>query len=390
MQKNGAMTTTEFLFALLRSEIAGNVKPDMNEPLTQDTLLELYRIAKAHDMAHIVSNALQKCGLLGTDEVSQKFLNKQMLSVYRCERSKYALGEICSVFEKEAIPYIPLKGSVLREYYPEEWMRTSCDIDILVRESDLQRAVDALVKLAGYTTDNRSNYHDILLHSPAGIHLELHFNIQEHMDNIDRLLSRVWDYSVCQTSNGFRFDETQEYFVFHHIAHMVYHFIHGGCGIKPFMDLYILKNKMGYDDALVRTYCRQCDIEGFYDNVLYVTDVWFGEQTHTSVSYQIERYVLKGGVYGALENKVTIARSKQGSKANYALSRIFIPYDTLKYLYPVLEKYKFLFPFMQVRRWLKIIFCGKFKRGVRELKFNQNISESSISDMNEFLKAIGL
>lgn len=391
MNSNGSMNTTEILFALIRSEIFG-IKANgvINEVLSNDLLQKLYRIAKAHDIAHILSSALYKQGMLGEDEVSQKFKKEQKLSVYRCENMKSAFSEICSAFEKNEILYVPLKGSVLRPMYPEEWMRTSCDIDILIHENDLNRAVETLVGTLGYKAGDRVNYHDVSLFSQTGVHLELHFNIKERMDNIDRLLSEVWKYIIRENDNVFRCNQTPEYFVFHHVAHMSYHFVHGGCGIKPFIDLYIIRNKMNYDDTVVRNYCKQCGIEDFYNNVLYVTDVWFGNGTHTQISHQIESYIIKGGVYGSLENKVMVEQNKKGSKAAYALSRIFITYDSLKNYYPILKKHKWLFPFMQVRRWFRLIFCGGFKRGVREMKVNQNVSQNQVVNMSDFLREIGL
>ena len=64
-----------------------------------------------------------------------------------------------------------------------------------------------------------------------------------------------------------------------------------------------------------------------------------------------------------------------GLLEDYALSKIFIPYDTIKFHYPILQKYRFLTPIMEVRRWGKLIFCGHLKRTVKELKFNVNISK---------------
>ena len=122
------MNTTELLFAMICSEISGKSKIDVKEQISPDSLSELYRIAKTHDVAHIVSAALYKHGILGNGETSQKFNNSHMMAIYRCENLKYALSEVCTVFEKNEIPYITLKGSVLRSYYPQAWMRTSCDI----------------------------------------------------------------------------------------------------------------------------------------------------------------------------------------------------------------------------------------------------------------------
>lgn len=392
MTNSGTVDTAELLFALLRLEICDNAESVMTEPLTQDNLSALYRLGKEHDIMHILSSALQKSGLLEahSDEITEKILKSRMVSVYRCERQKYALKEISRVLEKEKIPYVLLKGAVIRQHYPQEWMRTSCDIDILVHEEDLSRAIEYLVRDLSYKTDSKQRYHDVSLYSPGGVHLELHFNIKESMENIDRMLSRAWEFSERDCDDGVRYRQTNEFFLFHHIAHMSYHFIHGGCGIKPFMDLYVIKSKMEYDDKVVRDYCAQCGIEKFYDNVLSLTDVWFRKAAHTSRTRKMEEYILKGGVYGTIENKVVIAQGKRGGKGKYILSRIFVPYDSLKNLYPILKKHKFLFPLMQIRRWFGIIFSGRIKRGVVELKANQNISQDRALAMNKFLKDIGL
>ena len=151
-----------------------------------------------------------------------------------------------------------------------------------------------------------------------------------------------------------------------------------------------MQNQMTYDDSVVRRYCKKCGIEDFYNNVMYLANVWFGDKAHTPLSLKIEEYILKGGVYGSLENKVVVSQSKRGGKIKYALSRIFISYEALKNFYPILKKHKWLFPFMQIRRWFRLIFCNSLGRGIRELKINQRVSKNQASNMSEFLKDVGL
>ena len=391
VNRDGRVDITKILLALIRSELCGmQIDEKTCRMLSHEDLRELYKVAKAHDVAHLVSDALYRCGILGNDEVSDKFKNKHFLAVYRTTSMKYALDSICSVLEANEIPYILLKGSIIRSLYPDDWMRTSCDIDILIHESDLESAVKALVNTLGYKTDGERHYHDVSLYSDTGVHLELHFSLKENMDNIDDLLSMVWSYSTRQGDSGFKFNQDPEYFVFHHIAHMSYHFIHGGCGIKPFMDLHIINAKMKYDDSTVRKYCKQCGLEHFYDNVKHVSNVWFGNAFHTINSQRIEAYILKGGVYGTLENRIAVAQSKRGGRLKYAISRIFPSYELLKISYPILEKHKYLYPFMQIRRWFRIVFFGGLGRGVKEMKINQSVDNNQSADMNDFLHDIGL
>ena len=48
-------------------------------------------------------------------------------------------------------------------------------------------AINGLVEKCSYKKQER-NYHDVPLVSPNNILLELHFNIKENMDNLDKVL----------------------------------------------------------------------------------------------------------------------------------------------------------------------------------------------------------
>lgn len=381
------MNDTGLMFSLLCSEIFGS--DEIIEDLNRESLSELYKLSKHHDMAHIVANALVKRGLLASDEAA-KFQKQQMLAIYRHGRMDYELSEIYRVLEESKIAYMPLKGAVIRQYYPEPWMRTSCDIDILVHEEDLDRAVSSLTEALGYKAEEDRDYHDISLFSESGVHLELHFSIKEKMDNIDALLSKVWEYCDLADGTNCRYLQTNEYFMFHHIAHMSYHFTSGGCGIKPFVDLYLLMNKAEYNDDTVRRYCSECGLEKFYDSVKYLANVWFGGAEHTELSIKMQDFLLRGGVYGTKENVITLSQGKKGGKFAYIMHRIFMPYRLLKDKYPVLEKHKWLTPFMQVRRWFGVIFGGRIKGSVAEIKTSGKIDNEKAQEVSGFFDELGL
>ena len=385
-----SMTNSEIMLALIRSELSGDIETARDLSLSEEDMLKLYRLSKSQDVAHIIYSALYKRDLLTDSETSGKFKKAGMLALYRLEKMKYALREIEELFSRERIEYIPLKGAYLRSLYPEERMRTSCDIDILVRENDLEGAAKALTGKLGYKLDGKVNYHDVSLYSPGGVHLELHFSIKENLENIDALLSRAWDYSRSADISSAKRELAPEYFVFYHIAHMSYHFIHGGCGVKPFMDLAVIQGKMKYDDAAVRDYCDGCGILKFYDNMLRVADVWFGDGAPSELSRRIEEFVLRGGAYGSIENKVALAQGRRGGRIKYAFSRIFISYDSLKNYYPIIKKHRWLYPFMQIRRWFRIVFFGGLGRGVAEMNVNGKITKEDRICAEEFLNSVGL
>lgn len=77
-------------------------------------------------------------------------------------------------------------------------------------------------------------------------------------------------------------------------------------------------------------------------------------------------------------------------KVKYALSKFFIPYNVIKFHYPILQKHRWLTPIMEVRRWGKLIFCGHLKRTVKELKYNSTISVDAAAETRALLKNVGL
>ena len=381
----------EIMMKLIKGEISGIAAEKLDENiLSEEFLTELYKLSKSHDMAHIVGSALASSGQLPKNEIGKKFEKQTFMSVFRYERLNYEYAQICSVLENNKIKFVPLKGAIVRNYYPKPWMRTSCDIDILICEEDLDKAVDVLCGSLSYTADEEKNYHDISLFSNSGIHLELHFSILENMENIDRMLSKVWDYCHSEIDGGYKCLQTNEYFMFHHVAHMAYHFVHGGCGIKPFADLYLLLDKMKFDDNTVVEYCNECGIGRFYSEVKALANVWFGGAEHTELTLQMEEFLLLGGVYGSQKNLAAVHHVKHGGRFGYILSRIWLPLDSLKLIYPSLEKYRWLVLFYQVRRWFSIVFRGRLKRSVNELKVSGEVTDATSNSVDKMLKTLEL
>ena len=148
---------------------------------------------------------------------------------------------------------------------------------------------------------------------------------------------------------------TNEHFAVYHIAHIAEHYVHGGCGVRNFLDLCIIKQRMGYDEASVQKMLAECGLDKFGAAVFKLADIWFGSGEHDDLTREMQDYVMQSGVYGNLENNIAVARGDKGG-IGYALSRIFMPYAKLKRYYPVLDKYPILFPFYQVVRWVEFIF----------------------------------
>ncbi len=386
------MDAKTVLIALLHAELCGAPVPeDVKAAISPEMLPKLYKYANHHDLAHIVGNALGKLGVLQEDETSGKFKQISMKAVYRYVRLERTLEQICTALEQAQIPHIPLKGSVLRGYYPEPWLRTSGDIDVLVREEDLDAAADIFRDQLQYSIRGKSS-HDISMYSPEGVHFELHYDTIDDgwASDSRKVMAHVWEYAKPREEGGFRYVLLDEMFYFYHIAHMARHFENGGCGIRPFLDLWLLNHKIPYDREKRNTLLAEGKLSLFAEAMEKLSEVWFSGEEKDSLSEQVENYLFFGGVYGSWENNVAIRRGKVGSRLKFLKFRIFMPYNYMCARYPILIKHRWLTPIYEVVRWVEVFTKRSTKKVAVEFKTNVAISNAESDSTANFLKELGL
>lgn len=382
------MNTEALLFTLLRVALGTQEEAAVTkEEITPEVLEQVYALAKKHDLAHLAGQALAKLGLLGKDEISDKFRKHTMVAVRRYMLLQNALLQLCAAFEKAQTPFIPLKGSVLRDVYPESWMRTSGDIDFFVHEEDLQTLHTLLTETLQYKHNGQWGT-EITYISPTGVHFELHYGILEECENPDTegVLKTVWDVVTPAPGCKFQMVMPDAFFYFHHMAHMGKHFLEGGCGIRPVMDIWVLQNRMSHDREQRNALLETGGLLGFAREMENLSSTWFLQAAADANTRQLERYLLDGGVYGTVENKVKVQQGKQGGRFQYILSRIFVPYSTMKNIYPVLQRHKWLLPVMEVWRWLRAAFTGNIS--TREMQ--TSMQEDAGASMETMLERLGL
>ena len=379
------------LFALLRYLIKGEpLFKNIKDCVDDNTLQNLYRISKKHDLAHLICDALDKNGLLLDGEIKKRFLKERFMAVCRYERQQYEFESVCEGLEKEKIPFIPLKGSIIRKYYPEPWMRTSCDIDILVKKEELDFAAQFLCEKLGYKREEKRTINALTLYSESGVTLELHYDLTEGDRYGKQILSNIWDYATPVENKNYQMQLADSAFYFYHIVHMAKHFENGGCGVRSILDLWILNNKISFDKEERNKLLENCSFLKFATACERLSEVWFSGSKADEWSEKIGEYILFGGVYGNEKNRVDIQQTKKGSKGKYLLSRIFMPYNLLKISYPILTKHKWLYPFMLVVRCFSVLFKGETKRIKKEIKLSESVSEERQSEYKKLLDYVGL
>lgn len=382
---------TRTMMELIASEVCGRAIDPSMPPLDEDAAARLYKLSAAHDMAHLTGSALLRRKLLPDGSARNAFEKQIMLSVYRCETQRRELSQLRDTLNAAGVPFLPLKGTVLRTLYPEPWMRTSCDIDILVPEERVDAAAQLLAAQLGYTVGDKDT-HNVVLTAPGGVLLELHYRLLEDHCNATAapLLDTVWDYADAP-DGAFEHTLRDEMFYLYHIAHMSKHFLVGGCGIRPFLDLWLLEHRVSFDAARRDALLAQAGLLPFAVQARRLSEVWFGGAAHDDVTRELARYLLTGGVYGSRENLMHMRQLQLGGRARYLLSRIWMPYGDLLRKYPALEGRPALMPLYQLRRWGQLLLSSSAtKRSLHELQLAASTTEESRARTRDLLETLGL
>lgn len=386
------MDSQNVLMALLRSVVC-------NERLAEDVLCacteqidQVIGLAHRHDLTHLVGQALGKEELPEEPALAQ--CKKAALGVFaRYVQRNFSYTRICAALEEGKIPFLPLKGTVLRDFYPEPWMRNSCDTDILVHPEDLDRAVELLTQKLGYTARPRSD-HDIALVGTDGNCLELHFDtIQERYDfsGCREVLGKIWDYAAPKTPDSCHYWLSDEMFYFYHMAHMAKHFSVGGCGVRAFLDIWVMNHRMPENRQARQELLEKGGLLKFALAAEKLSECWFSNAQPDKMDLALSDFILRAGLYGDNANRAAIGQARNGGKFKYLLTqRVFMPYEFMKDEYPILVKHKWLTPLYQVVRWVRMLCRGGLKKTVKELKANAKSGQEESVSAAALLKYMGV
>lgn len=378
-------TETTLFISLLR--LAMGWGGEVPAAADADTLASVWRTAQRQDVAHLVAEAAQQHGLLPVDSpLAAEALRLTGLALYRYEQQNYALSEVSQALETAQIPYLPLKGTVLRQWYPAPWMRTGSDLDILVPSEQVERACAVLCDQLGYRR-GRQGAHDISLFSPTQVHIELHHRLVEEgrAGESARILATVWEQARPAEAGGYRYVMEDSLFYFYHIAHMAKHMESGGCGVRFFLDLWVLEQQP-HDRAQRDSLLQQGNLLRFADACRRLAACWFGDAQEDDTTRLLQAYILGGGVYGSAANQAAAARNRQGSGVGYLVSRVFPSRQALMYDYPILQKHPYQLPLCWVRRWLRALREGRLCRTRKLL----SAAERQAASTADLFRLIGL
>ena len=316
---------------------------------------------------------------------------------------EYEIGCLLEDLEKDGIDCLPMKGWVIRDYYPDPLMRSMNDLDVLVKDMD-SRKMQEWMEAHGYHPDHiEQEVHDTYVRPPY-MYIELHRRLmgedwlkRRHTTWREERLASLWQktYLLEGKSHLYRFSD--EDFLVHHLLHFYKHFTGPGVGIRPLADLYLFlqKNKQTLDQEYLKKQLEELHIAAFSEQMERLASACFEGQELDEKAWLVLDYLTHTGIYG---DYATLAvshlfwdreKTAAQSRRHFFLSQCFWPLSIMKNRYPRLHDAPWLLPVYWVLRIGRVVFREHYKlsgfcRAVR------NATQEQCDNMRKVYSAAGI
>lgn len=283
---------------------------------------ELFRMSAKHFIDALVGTTLKRAGV-----VLPKYWEERMVKAVRkvllfdVERKK-----LCAWMDRERIWYLPLKGIILKEYYPSIGMRQMSDNDILF-DADAWERVEKHMLSEGYETESVGNgNHDVYQKAPV-YNFEMHRSLygKGHDERWVEYYSDIKDCLIPDRADDrcYGYHMSDEDFYIYITSHAYKHYSGSGTGLRTLLDFYAYLNAKedSLDFDYIRTACKKLGIDDFEQhNRILCRKVFAPQQTYNQDSFEqslsadeleMLQYYLSSGVYGTFERMVANRMEKQ-------------------------------------------------------------------------------
>ena len=299
--------------------------PD-RERFEKADLSSIFRFASSHYLAAVCGYALESAGIRDADFEEAKTRAIRKAIIMTAEKDG-----ILSDLEAQGIWYLPLKGAVIKDLYPEIGMREFSDFDILFDESR-RDDVRKIMESRGFAPDELTAKHDTYMKPPVS-NFEMHRGLFVAHDG-ERIFRYYRDpVRLLVPDEGKRFGNhlSREDFYIYMIAHEHKHYFQGGTGLRSLMDICVYEK--AYGDVLDRDYiASELDKMGLMEfestSRALALKLFHGEEI-SPAEWEMLGYMSDSGIYGTITHAVQNSQKQYGKsfsgKLRYILKRLSYP-----------------------------------------------------------------
>ena len=323
-------------------------------------LSELYALADAHQLTAVIAFALETAGVR-----DDRFLQERSKAVSSEVNFDAERARILKEFEEKQIWYMPLKGIILKQFYPQIGMRQMSDNDILF---DAEKAEDVheIMESLGYETDIYDEGHRDDYRKLPMFHFEMHrvlFDEKTLPESLYRYYRDARRLLIKDSGNNYGYHLSDEDFYLYMIAHEYKHFAWGGTGLRSLLDTYVYlkKHSAALDWDYITAESEKLGIAGFEKRNRALALRAFhagGMQKLSEKETELLDYFIESEAYGSTPHAIR-NYSRHIGMARYVMQRVFLPMEAVEKYYPFFYRHKLLLPILPIyrviRRWRTVI-----------------------------------
>ncbi|MBQ3904184.1 MAG: nucleotidyltransferase family protein [Eubacterium sp.] len=331
---------------------------------------KLLSIAGRHQVYNIIFPLITD--LEGVPEKEKAEFRDSSLS--ELKRMLVMNNERSMIFEQlkeNGIRFMPLKGLILKAYYPKESMRQMSDNDILFDEEN-RDSVARIMKQNGYrvlaTGENSDDYHKEP-YSTFEFHRTLFFEENDFCPRFDF----VWNNAVKDEENPCLYRMSLNDTYIYNVCHMFKHYSSGGCGIRFLCDnyLFLKKENEKLDFDYINSKLASFGIAEFEKQTRELAFKLFDEKELSGDDENLLDDFINSGIFGTSKARLekefeATDGSLESAKQRYILKRLFPPKKKMIADYRALEKRPYLLPLYYIYRFFRG--AAHSKETVNEIK----------------------
>lgn len=379
------MEETQVLLQIIRNYIRNENTPINNENINQD---RLYKMADLHSVTMFLQTWANYNGTQDLKEKVNMDFNKQIV---KDTNQAIEFENLLQKLEQEQVKTLIFKGFLMKNLYPQSYMRKMCDIDILVEKQHMKRAEKAIKELEFEELDSREKHKCFIKH--ILIIIELHRKMlnpgdigYQYFDNILEKAIQYKDYKNIYQMN------LEDSYIFC-IVHLIEHFKIFGISIRDVLDVYLFnkKNHDIMDHKKINKVLEELGITEFEKQIREIAYKWFdvNEEFKQENLSDVEKYIISGPSH----NKGVIYSSIENENDKNVVFRLFFPkLKVMQNQYNILQKAPILLPIMWIYRLVKGMFEKSFtwKERFTKIDVAKNIKQEEIEEVKEIYKKLGI
>ncbi|MCQ2484159.1 MAG: nucleotidyltransferase family protein [Clostridia bacterium] len=336
---------------------------------------DIIKFAKEQSVLNLVSYACETLTTKPTGD-TLKFLRefRKQKIVIEAEQEIIA-GDVFDMLEAKGIKHMPLKGYIVKNYYPSPDMRTMSDIDVLLEPNKIEEAVKLCVD-DGFKFSSDGDLHCNIEKGKA--HFEFHRAlVNTSYKNLTAYYGDGFVHAKKADGYNCRYEMSDEDVYVFLLAHLAKHYRYGGTGIRTVLDLYVFRKALpSLDMTYILNETAKIGLDKFQKTAEQVADEWFGG-TFNGEFNSVSAYIISGGVYGTkdlyvVNNMINSNDNMAVGKIKSIFSMIFPSYALMSEWFPILKKVKILLPLFWVIRWVKSL-AGKNSNLKNTLRISSEI-----------------